>query len=285
MRILESFSIAVLLFTINAAAMEIPASWTRAVEPVRVAGNLHYVGTADLGSYLLIGSEGAILLDAPLEENAELILQNLEKIGVKPADVRILLNSHAHFDHIGGMAALKAATGAKLYLSAADAELAARGGRGDFAFGDSVPYTPLTTDAIVADGDVVRLGNIAMTALLTPGHTRGCTSWRTTVIEEGEPLDVVFLCSVTAPGYTLAGNEKYPEILDDYRRSFDKLRQLDPDIFLANHGSFFGLTKKLAEKKEDGRNPFVGRGELAAHLDRAWKDLEARAAKQRADND
>jgi metallo-beta-lactamase class B len=215
MNIRSLFSIAALLFSTNVAAMEIPSSWTRAVEPVRIAGNLYYVGTADLGAYLLVGSEGAILLDAPLEENSALILRNIETLGVDARSVRLLLNSHAHFDHIGGMAAVKAATGGKLYLSAPDAELAAGGGRRDFAFGDSVPYAPLRADAIVADGETIRLGDIAMTAILTPGHTKGCTSWRTTVVEEGKPLDVVFLCSVTAPGYTLVGNEKYPEILDD----------------------------------------------------------------------
>ncbi|HYI10431.1 MAG TPA: subclass B3 metallo-beta-lactamase, partial [Thermoanaerobaculia bacterium] len=193
--------------TMTAAA---PESWTRAVEPFRIAGNLYYVGTEELGSYLLIGKEGAILLDAPMEENAEAILANLAKLGVKPGQVRVLLNSHAHFDHAGGFAKIKEATHAKLYLSEADAALMARGGRDDFAFGDRFPFTPVKADAFVSDNETVRLGELAMTALLTPGHTRGCTTWRTTVIENDKPLDVVFLCSVTAPGYQLVKNEKYP---------------------------------------------------------------------------
>jgi metallo-beta-lactamase class B len=166
-------------------------------------------------------------------------------------------------------------------LSAADAELAARGGTGDFAFGDTLPYPPVKTDAIVKDGQVVRLGGIAMKAMLTPGHTRGCTTWTMTTVEEGKPLDVVFLCSVTAPGYELVNNTAYPRIFDDYRTSFAKLRKLDPDVFLGNHAGFFQLAGKLAKKKEGGRNPFIVRGEFSKYLDRARKELEAEEARQR----
>lgn len=262
------------LFASTAAAAP-PDSWTRAVEPLRIAGNLYYVGTEELGSYALVGKAGTILLDAPMEENAEAILANLAKIGVKREEVRILLNSHAHFDHAGGFAKIKAATKAKLYLSPGDAELMARGGRDDFAFGDRFPFPPVKADALLSDNQTVRLGDLAMTALFTPGHTRGCTSWRTTVVENGKPLDVVFVCSVTAPGYQLVKNEKYPRILDDYRRTFERLRKLDPDIFLSNHASFFDLGKKRAGQS------FIAKGELARHLDEAWKTLQEQAEKQR----
>lgn len=251
-----------------------PESWTRAVEPIRIAGNLYYVGTEELGAYLLVGKEGAILLDAPMEENAEAILANIRKLGVKPEDVRILLNTHAHFDHAGGFAKMRKATGAKLYLSKSDAELAARGGRNDFAFGDKYPFPPVKADAIVSDNQTIRLGDLAMTAMITPGHTRGCTSWRTTVVEEKKALDVVIVCSLSAPGYQLVDNEKYPSIMDDYRRSIARLRKLDPDVFLSNHASFFDLAKK----REKGG--FVAKGELARHLDWAEKNLRELVAKQ-----
>ncbi|HEX7705693.1 MAG TPA: subclass B3 metallo-beta-lactamase [Thermoanaerobaculia bacterium] len=273
---------ATLLFCVSLTAAEIPSSWTKPVDPVRIVGNIHYVGTAELGAYLLVGDEGAILLDVPLEENASLVLKNIEALGVDPATVRILLNSHAHFDHAGGIAAVKKATGARLFLSAPDSELAARGGLNDFAFGDRVPYPPFAPDSILKDGETVRLGDLAMTAVFTPGHTRGCTTWRTTVVENDEPLDVVFLCSVTAPGYTLVDNEKYPEILDDYRRSFETLRGIDPDVFLANHGSFFDLTTKVQQLKAGKGNPFIVRGEFASYLTTAWKQLEDEVAKQSA---
>ncbi len=280
---MKTCSLLVLLCFAFGAHAQIQPSWIRPVDPVRVVGNIYYVGTEDLGSYLIAGKKGLILLDVPLEQNAALVLRNVETLGFDPMATRILIASHAHLDHIGGFAAVKEKTGAKVYLSRADAELAARGGIGDPNFGDTVPFPPVVADTIVKDGDVVRVGESAMTAVLTPGHTKGCTTWRTTVEENGKPLDVVFLCSVTAPGYTLVKNEKYPEIFDDYRRSFEKLRRIEPDVFLANHGVFFDLTEKLAKKKEGGSaNPFIVRGEFSAYLDKAWKSLETEEAKQRA---
>lgn len=265
-----------LTFAISAHAA-IPESWTRAVEPARVVGPIYYVGTEELAAYVIATKEGLILLDAPMDVNAPLILRNVRKLGFDPKKIRILLASHAHLDHIGGFAEVQKRTGAKVYLSAQDADLAARGGRGDFAFGDTIPYPPVRADRIVKDGDVVKLGNVAMTAMLTPGHTRGCTTWRTTVTQDGKPLDVVFLCSVTAPGYKLVDNPRYPNLFDDYRASFTRLRTLDPDVFLSNHAGFFDLADKLAGKK-----PFIARGEFKAYLERAWEELAAEEAKQRA---
>jgi metallo-beta-lactamase class B len=279
MKTLSLFALLCLALTAHA---QTPPSWTKAVEPVRVVGEIYYVGTEDLGSYLIASKDGLILLDVPLEQNVALVLRNVETLGFDPKSIRVLLASHAHVDHIGGLASVKKKTGAKVYLSRADAELAARGGKDDPNFGDTFRFASIQADSILEDGEVVRVGDIAMTALLTPGHTRGCTTWRTTVHENGKPLDVVFLCSVTAPGYTLVKNEKYPEIFDDYRRSFAKLRALDPDVFLGNHGTFFNLTEKLAKKREGGANPFIMRGELKTHLEKAWKAIEAEAAKQRA---
>ncbi|HET7434358.1 MAG TPA: subclass B3 metallo-beta-lactamase [Thermoanaerobaculia bacterium] len=272
--IVTTFALFLLAFTTHAA---IPPSWTRAVEPVHIAGPIYYVGTEELGAYLIAGDEGLILLDVPLDTNAELVLRNVRTLGFDPKQIRILLNSHAHLDHIGGFARVQKETGAKIYLSAKDAALAARGGKNDFAFGDTILYPPVKADHIVRDGDTIRLGNLTMTALLTPGHTQGCTTWRTTIKDHGKPLDVVFLCSVTAPGYTLVNNEKYPTIFADYRASFTRLRRLDPDIFLANHAAFFDLADKRANKK-----PFIARGEFRTYLDEAWKELEAQEAKQRA---
>ncbi len=186
----------------------------------------------------------------------------------------------AHVDHIGGFARVKKKTGATIYLSPADAELAGRGGKGDIHFGDSMPYPPVTADRPVANGDTIQLGRIALHALLTPGHTPGCTTWRTTVVEKKKPLDVVILCSVSAPGYQLVNNEKYPSILDDYRATFRTLRTLHPDIFLANHGQFFDLAAKLKKREAGSRNPFIVPGELEAFLDRAAKGIEEQASAQ-----
>ena len=279
--IVPAFFLAVSLLIGPAARAEQPRSWTTPVDPFRVFGNIHYVGTEDLAAYLLVGDDGAILLDAPMEENAALLLRNIEKVGVDPKSIRVLLNTHAHVDHGGALAALQKATGGRVHLSAADAELAARGGRDDFAFGDSLTSPPVVADAIVEDGQVVKVGNVAMTAMITPGHTKGCTTWRTTVMEGGKPLDVVFLCSVSAPGYRLVGNEKYPRILEDYESTFERLGKLRPDVFLSNHGSFFDLTEKRAKLRKGGPNPFIGGDEFLPLLEPFRKQFDAEVAKQK----
>jgi metallo-beta-lactamase class B len=270
-----------LLLAATYAAAQTPPSWTTPVKPVRVVGNIYYVGTEELGAFLLTGKDGLVLLDAPMDENVDLVLRNIRDLGFDPAKIRILLNSHAHLDHAGGLAAIRKKTGARLYLSAGDVALAARGGRNDFAFGDRLAYPPVTADAIVEDGQTVRLGEIAMTAMLTPGHTRGCTTWRTTATHQGKPVDVLFQCSLTAPGYKLVDNKEYPDIVDHYRRSFERLRKLQPDVFLANHASFFGLAGKLERLKKGGPNPFIDREEFPRFLDRAWKSLQTEIEKQR----
>ena len=271
-----------LLIGATYATAQAPPSWTTPVKPVRVVGNIYYVGTEELGAFLLTGKEGLVLLDAPMDENVDLVLRNVKELGFDPAKIRVLLNSHAHLDHAGGFAAIRNKTGAKLYMTASDAELAARGGRNDFAFGDRLAYPPVTADVIIEDGHIVRLGEIAMTAMVTPGHTKGCTTWRTTAVHRGKPVDVVFQCSLTAPGYKLVANDKYPDILEDYRRSFDRLRKLQPDVFLANHASFFGLARKLERVSKGDANAFIDRKEFPHFLDRSWKSLETEIAKQRA---
>ncbi len=140
----------------------------------------------------------------------------------------------------------------------------------------------MQTDRIVRNEDTIRLGSSELHALLTPGHTRGCTTWRMTVLEKKEPLDVVFLCSVTAPGYQLVDNAEYPHIFKDYQETFAKLRGLDPDVFLANHAGFYDLTGKRARLNDGGANPFVMRGELARHLDKMWDGLVKQEQEQQS---
>jgi metallo-beta-lactamase class B len=241
-----------------------PPSWTEPVAPFKVAGNIYYVGTAELASFLITTPSGHILLDAPLEENVPHLLDSIETLGFAPADIRLLINSHAHFDHLGGMNRIKELTGADLALSAPDAELAARGGTADFAFGDDYAYPAVSADRILSDGDVVSLGGTSLTAIMTPGHTRGGTTWLTEVVENGRTLRVIIANSMTAPGYDLVGNDAYPEIVAHYRSSFDRLAGLEADIFLGPHASFFGLSRKLAAA-DDG-NPFIDPGELAGFV-------------------
>jgi metallo-beta-lactamase class B len=228
-------------------------SWNQPVEPFRVIGNVHFVGANEITSFLITTPQGHILLDGGFVETAPQILANIRKLGFRPEDVKILLNSQAHYDHAGGFSELKRATPASLQIMQGDAEQVAQGGRGDFAFGDRFTFPAVKPDRILHPGEVITLGGTAMKAVWTPGHTRGCTSWTMTAGEGGKSYAVVFVCSMTAPGYELAHNVGYPGIVDDYRASFRTLESLPCDVFLGSHGSFFGLKEKAERlRKGDG---------------------------------
>jgi metallo-beta-lactamase class B len=174
--------------TTDAQADETSRSWNQPVNPYRVIGNIYYVGAAEVTSFLIVTPAGHILLDSGFAETVPQIKQNIAQLGFRLQDVKILLNSHAHFDHAGGLAELKKLTGAKLMASEADAALLAKGGKGDFHFGDRLSYAPVITDRMLQDGDRVELGGVTMTAHLTPGHTKGCTTWTMKVKDRSETL-------------------------------------------------------------------------------------------------
>ena len=262
------------------ALAEVPASWTAPVAPFRIVGNVYYVGTAELSSFLITTAAGHVLLDAPLEENVPLVLGSIRSLGYDPEDVEILINSQAHVDHAGGFARMKEATGARLLVSAPDAELIERGGRDDFAHGDRLAFTPATVDGFVADGQVVELGGTRLRALATPGHTKGGTSWIVDIEEGGETYRVLFASSLSAPGYDLRHNEKYPSILEDFRASFEKLAAVEADVLLSEHGSFYGLERKRARMIEGGPNPFVDAGEAGTFVERWRGVIEGQALDQ-----
>ena len=247
----------VFLLTVPLLGQKDPVSrsWNRPVNPFRIAGNLYYVGASDVTAFLITTPDGHIVLDGGLEETAPMILANIRKLGFKVSDVKILLNSHAHMDHAGGLARLKRSTGAKLYATAQDAPLLARGGRDDPQFGNMLTFPPVVADQTVSDGQAVVLGGTSLVARHTPGHTPGCTTWTMRVGD----LDVVFVGSATVPGiYRLVNNPRYPNIISDYRRQFVTLRSLECDIFLASHGSFFDLAKKRAALTRKPKvNPFI----------------------------
>ena len=233
-------------------------AWEEAVEPFRIADRLYYVGSRELAAFLIDSGQGLILLDAGVPEFAPKLLANIRTLGFDPRQVRILLNSQAHLDHAGGLAAVKAATGARMLASAADAALLERGGKADFAWGDALAYPPVKVDGLVQGGEKVRLGAVTMTAHLTPGHTKGCTTWTMPVLVDGRTLAAQFNCSVSVPGYSLLGNVAYPEIASDYARTFAKLKTLPCDLFLGAHGSFFDLDAKRSKLAAGAaRNPFV----------------------------
>ncbi len=230
-------------------------SWNQPVEPFRIARNLYYVGASDIASYLVTTPKGHIVLDGGFEETVPIIVANIRTLGFKVEDVKILLSSHAHNDHAGGLAELKRITGATLYASAEDIPQLARGGLDDPQFGNRFPFPPVFADRILRDQDKVTLGGTTLTARITPGHTRGCTTW---TMKAGK-LDVVILGSPSVPTeYRLTDNPRYPDAVSDYRKQFAILKSLPVDIFLASHGNFFDLEKKRAALGSDGKaNPFV----------------------------
>lgn len=229
---------------VYAQADETSRSWNQPVKPFRVIGNIYYVGASDIASYLIVTSKGHILLDSGFVETVPQIQKNLVQLGFRLEDVKILINSHAHYDHAGGLALLKRLTNAPLMASEADAALLAAGGKGDPNFGDRFGYEPVKADRILRDGDKVKLGGVTMVAHLTPGHTKGNTTWTMTVDEDKKRYNVVFAGSTTAPGYRLVNNPNYPQIVEDYRRTFKVLKTLPCDVFLAPHANFFDMLEK-----------------------------------------
>ncbi|MFL6301614.1 MAG: subclass B3 metallo-beta-lactamase [Terriglobales bacterium] len=273
-----------LLFGLPLVAQYTPATpgQNDPVEPFRIIGNIYYVGASEVTSYLITSPEGDILLDGGFPETALVIERNIQKLGFKLTDVKALISTHAHFDHAGGLAELKRATGAKFYASAADQPLLAAGGKGDFAFGDRLLFPAVIADETVKDGQVLRAGSAAMQAHLTPGHTKGCTTWTADVIENGAKHTAVFVCSISMPGgYKLVNNAKYPQIAEDYKRTYQKLQALHPDVFLGSHASFYDLkTKRAKQLKGSAPNPFIDPTGYQAFVADNEKTFEAELKKQ-----
>lgn len=263
--------------TADAQGAGFPANWTEPVESVRIADDLYYVGTAGLSAFLFTSDEGHVLLDAPMPDNVPLLLDNIRGLGFDPADIQVLLASHAHFDHVGGLADMLAATGADLVLSEADAAYIGEGR--NFGVGDlSDGYPPAHAARTIRHLETVRVGDIELTAHLTPGHTPGCTSWGGTVRIGGEPYTFVSICSLTVlPMYRIAGDDpSYAGQGRDFCESLAHLESLDPDIFLAAHPGFFGFGPKRRARVEGDVTAFVERDRYRAYLTRARAAIETR---------
>ena len=258
-------------------------SWNQPVEPYRIAGNVYYVGASDITSFLITTPAGHILLDGGFVETAPRIEANVKTLGFKLADVKILLSSHAHFDHAGGLAELKRATGAKFAASEKEAPLLARGGKGDFLFGDKATFPPIQADRILHDGDTVVLGGTTLTAHLTPGHTMGNTTWTMKAKEGNKTYDVVFAPSMSIlDGVRLTKNVTYPEIGKDYAKAFRVLESLPCDVFLASHASFYdGLCKADRLRKGAKENPFVDPQGYRDYIARMEKKYQEQLQKER----
>ncbi|MEN3747511.1 subclass B3 metallo-beta-lactamase [Sphingomonas sp. HF-S3] len=247
--------------------------WNQPQEPFRIAGNVHYVGTAGLSAFLITDPKGHVLIDGGLPESAPLILANIRKLGFDPKDVRILLINHAHFDHSGGLAELKRATGAKLLTSAgdrADLESGHTAGRDDL-----LDFPKVAVDRVIADGAHIRLGRIDLVTRVTPGHTPGCTSWTTKVSEGKRSLNMVFACSIS-----VAGRELTPEAQKQFASTFATLRGLRADIFVNFHPDAFDLAGKRKRQQAGDALAFVDPAELGRQVDAAERTLRGELAKR-----
>ncbi len=250
--------------------------WNQPVKPFKIIGNIYYVGAAEVSSYLITTPQGHIILDSGFHETVPQIKQNVVALGFRMEDVKIIITSHAHADHVGGIALLKQLTNAKLMVSEADAEALARGGKNDPNFGDRFSFDPVTVDRRLRDGDTVQLGDVTMTARLTPGHTKGCTTWTMKVREGSKQHDVLFIGSTTVPGYKLIGNAGYPNIVEDYESTFKLLKTMSCDVFLAPHGSFFALHEKRKRLDEGApQNPFVNKHDFTRFVERTEREFRA----------
>ena len=228
--------------------------------PFRIAGNLYYVGSQDLAAYLVVTPQGDILINSNLDSSPALIRRSVTKLGFRFGDIRILLISHGHYDHCAGSARILRETHARYEVMAPDVPVIESGGRSDFHYaGDrSFWFAPAHVDRILHDGDTVSLGGTVLTAHLTPGHTKGTTTWTLEEKEGARTLHVVIVGSPNVnPGYRLVGNSRYPGIADDYRRQFAVLNRLPCDIFLGAHGAYFGLLEKYRRQLKGDREAFV----------------------------
>ena len=245
----------------QSASFAVPtrAEYLAPFSPHHVIGNIYFVGSKSLGIYLITTPQGDILINAGLEESVSEIQESVEKLGFRFSDIKILLISHAHFDHDAGAARIKQLTGAKYMVMDADVPVVESGGKEDFAYGKrpEMLYPPAKVNRVLHDGDAIEFGGTVLTAHLTPGHTKGCTTWTMKVVDGGKKYDVVIVGSPNVnPGYKLVNNAAYPQIASDYEKGFRVLHSLHCDVFLGAHGNYYGMEAKYARIGK-GANPFI----------------------------
>jgi metallo-beta-lactamase class B len=267
------------------ASAQASPDWTEPFPPFHIAGNLYYVGSKGLANYLITTPAGHILINSDLEANVPLIRASVEQLGFKFSDIKILLISHAHWDHDAGSAMIKRMTGATYMVMDADVPVVESGGTDDFQYGStpSSLYPATKVDRVLHDGDEVKLGDAVLVAHLTPGHTKGCTTWTMKTTESGKTYNVAIVGSPNVnAGYKLVGNTRYPQIAEDYERMFQVLKSLPVDVFLGAHGSYFDMEAKYAKMKAGASLPFVdpaGYAKLVADKEQAFR---SELAKQKA---
>jgi metallo-beta-lactamase class B len=261
------------------------AAWRQPFPAFKLIGDVYWVGTHDLSTYLITTDEGHILVNTGFEDTVPLIVEGVEQLGFKMADVKILLATHAHGDHVAGLAELKRLTGARMMMSSADAVLLEDGGVSDFRFGDgrTPSFDPVQVDRRLADQDKIELGGVTLTAHHHPGHTKGATSFTLTVRESGRDYRVAIanMAGINA-GVTVSGMPNYPAIGEDYARTFAAQKSLQVDVFLASHAAQFGMHEKYKPGDAYDPNRFVDPAGYLAAVERLEKIFQEQLARERA---
>jgi metallo-beta-lactamase class B len=249
--------LALLVAGVSVLRAQSDPSWRQPFDAVRIVGNVYYVGTRGLSSFLIVTPAGGIIIDSGEAETVPFIRASVEKLGFRLSDIKILLTGHAHFDHVGGHADLKRLTGAQVMVMDADRQ-ALESGVDRSALGGP-GWKPVAIDRVLKDGDTVTLGGVTLTAHLTPGHTQGCTTWTMEAGQDGKKYQVAFTGSVTInEGVHLVGNTRVPAIAEHYAQAFRVLHGIKADVFVAQHGGVFALEDKARRTAADPRvNPFV----------------------------
>lgn len=276
---------AMLLLAMRPVGAEDDPSWTTPITPFRIAGNLYYVGSEGLASYLLVTPQGNILINSNLVTSVPQIRSSVEQLGFRFTDIRILLISHAHWDHDAGSAEVKRETGAQYFVMDGDVSVVESGGKADFQYPENL-YPATKVDRVLHDGDEVRLGGTVLVAHKTPGHTRGCTTWSFQISEQGRALNVVIVGSwYVNPGYRLVDRPgqpaSYPGIAADFQRTFDVLKKLPCDVFLGAHGDYFDMLEKLRRRTPSSSvTIWIDPDGYRAELAKEEKEFQAELARQ-----
>jgi metallo-beta-lactamase class B len=260
------------------------SDWVRAYPPFRMIGNVYWVGTYDLSTYLITTRDGHLLVNTGFPETVSQIAASVAQLGFKMADVKILTATHGHGDHVAGLAELKRLTKAQMLMSNADADLLESGGRSDFRFGEdtSLRFEPVTVDRRLKDGDRITLGEVTLTAHHHPGHTKGATSFTLDVIDGGKTFRVgIMNMGSINPGVTVTGMKNYPAIGDDYARTFKAQKVLQLDVFFASHAAQFRMHEKYKPGDPYSATRFVDPEGYRTAVERLEKTYVAQLAKER----
>jgi metallo-beta-lactamase class B len=285
----RSMLVVILLFFVGSLAAQnvspvpfVDSAWVRPYKPFRIAGNLYYVGTYDLACFLITSTEGHILINTGLAESVPMIQESVADLGFKFSDIRILLTTQAHFDHVAGLAEIKKITGAKMMVNAADAQVLKDGGNSDFIFGGKgSTFAPVVPDQLLKDGDKIQIGKTTLVALHHPGHTKGSTSFLLDVTDEKRTWTVLIANMPTIlPQTRIFGMPNYPNIGADYKMTLESLKNLQFDLWVASHGSQFGLHAKRRPGDQYHPEVFADRKGYDSQVSELYLAYENRRAEE-----